>query len=334
MLSFVRLIVWLMTVQMVLIWGAVALRRGTPPQHLMVYTGVSHSATVLKVLDGTYGLAVSLAPSLPPHADLNFYNWNSNGQLVYAAQQDGIGEIFLTDLLHYTNISEHPASDEQPALGPDGRIAFISDRSGYRDLYIWEAGALTNLTQSPEKDAEPAWSQDGRLAWIYAENKLMVYAGENIEQVAIELGGWVVSPTWSRDGRLAWCAYRALKCDLMIWNGLAVERIARSSVFTRPVWSADGRLVFKSDQTTISIWQDGAFESIQPAVLNIGFPAWDFAGRVTFNSLYPIVGNSVPFFRSHVYRWSGGQLRLLLNEAMIESPVWMPEAREPQNTPR
>jgi len=62
-----------MTVQMVLIGGAVALRRSSPPQHLMVYTGVSHSATVLKVLDGTYGLAVSLAPSLPPHADLNFY---------------------------------------------------------------------------------------------------------------------------------------------------------------------------------------------------------------------------------------------------------------------
>jgi hypothetical protein len=301
-----------------LIAGAIGTQRSSPPADWLAYTGTE----VLQVFDAAHGLAARLRVDLPPHTTLNYYNWDAGGHLVFAVAEAGQGDIYLTDLTGYINLSDHPANDVQPALSRDGRVAFVSDRDGNDEIYVWQAGALTNLSQSPEPDFQPAWSADGRLAWIHAENKLLVYDGGRIEQVAVERGRWVVSPAWSADGRLAWCAYFGLRCDIMLWDGVSVSRVYRATSFSRPVWSADGRLAFKSDRLTLSVWDGERIESFQPSAANIGFPAWDAGGWLTFQSLQ--AGPAGQSFRSRLYRWAGGAAHLLLEAERIESPVWMP----------
>ena len=74
---------------------------------------------------------------------------------IYGIREDGMGLV---------NLTNHPASDDQPAWSPDGsKLAFRSDRDGDPEIYVMNSsdGAITRLTFHPGLDGEPAWSPDG-----------------------------------------------------------------------------------------------------------------------------------------------------------------------------
>jgi Tol biopolymer transport system component len=74
---------------------------------------------------------------------------------IYAMRVDGSETKRLTD---------HPGSDWDPDLSPDGRqVVFVSGRDGSIDIYVIgvDGAGLTRLTKDAADDAEPAWSPDG-----------------------------------------------------------------------------------------------------------------------------------------------------------------------------
>ena len=58
--------------------------------------------------------------------------------IVFASNRDGNWDIYSMDVNgdNLLQLTDHPASDDDPACSPDGRrIAFRSDRGGSPDLY-------------------------------------------------------------------------------------------------------------------------------------------------------------------------------------------------------
>ncbi|NJP06056.1 MAG: hypothetical protein HC837_10740, partial [Chloroflexaceae bacterium] len=90
----------------------------------------------------------------------------SDERIVFQSNRDGNREIYVMNLdgSGQTNLTNHPARDENPTWSPDGtRIAFESDRDGPYNIYIMNADGtgVTRITDSEADDEDPAWSPDG-----------------------------------------------------------------------------------------------------------------------------------------------------------------------------
>jgi Tol biopolymer transport system component len=93
--------------------------------------------------------------------------WSPSGdRLAFAATQgQEFNDIYLvnpdgTDLLQLTN---HPASDSEPAWSPDGStLVYSSNRDGNWELYsiMADGTGLTRLTETPGDEHEPVWRPD------------------------------------------------------------------------------------------------------------------------------------------------------------------------------
>jgi len=125
---------------------------------------------------------------------------------------DAAGETYDPNQVHA--VTDHPASDTNPAWSPDGsRIAFVSDRDyveadtmRYRtDLYIVDADGsnLTRLTQTGNA-TRPTWNPNGKTI-AYEWNR----QGNNVYLVDISTGNITTIhsglqfsgyPMWNRDG--------------------------------------------------------------------------------------------------------------------------------------
>jgi TolB protein len=86
--------------------------------------------------------------------------------LLFTSNRDGNNEIYLlkTGQTEWTNLTNHPASDNWPEWSPDGsQIAFQSNRNGNLDIWVMNSDGsnLTPLTDDPKHDYLPAWSPDG-----------------------------------------------------------------------------------------------------------------------------------------------------------------------------
>ena len=106
-------------------------------------------------------------------------SWASGGLLAFSSNRDSPddGKDKFDIYLLYTEtepdrafrVTEHPASDESPALSPDGgKVAFVSHRDGNPEIYVLDIAAqtLANVTNNDAADLDPAWSPDGaRLAF-------------------------------------------------------------------------------------------------------------------------------------------------------------------------
>ncbi|MGH3708594.1 MAG: hypothetical protein ACRDRQ_10925 [Pseudonocardiaceae bacterium] len=62
-----------------------------------------------------------------------------------------------------TNLTNNPASDDQPAFSPDGRIGFVRLQNANREIYLMNANGtgVTRLTTHLADDQRPAFSPDG-----------------------------------------------------------------------------------------------------------------------------------------------------------------------------
>ena len=128
-------------------------------------------------------------------------SWARGGLLAFSSNRDAPEDandkfdiyLLYTEQDRIFRVTDHAASDESPALSPDGsRVAFVSHRDGNTEIYILdiEAQALTNVTNSDAADLDPAWSSDGsKLA--FASNRdgdFDIYAvnadGSGIENVS------------------------------------------------------------------------------------------------------------------------------------------------------
>jgi WD40 repeat protein len=300
-----------------LIAGAVALRRGAPATDLMAYSTYLQDQYRLRVMDGARRLTASLGPP-DPRRELRF-NWNWTGLLVYSSEQDGNQEIYLTDLLSVTNISNHPAADSLPVISADGRIAFTSERDGNTEIYLWEAGTLTNLSQYPGSDNMAAWSVDGRLAWVRNDNLVVIYDAGELRSIPVEPTWLAAELSWSRDGRLAWCALSGTDCTLMIWDGRRASSISVSRIIARPVWNTAGLLAFQNE-VGIQRWNGDWAETIIRLRDPASRPTWRDDQRLTF--VIPQVNfGTLP---TGLYEWNGKHTTRILTDPNAEYAVWIP----------
>ena len=81
-------------------------------------------------------------------------SWSPDGsRIAFSSDRDANTEIYMmnTDGSGIVRLTDHPASDMEPAWSPDGKlIAFSSNRDGESEIYILEVeGAIMNLKDAP-----------------------------------------------------------------------------------------------------------------------------------------------------------------------------------------
>lgn len=132
--------------------------------------------------------------------------------LVVSAEVKGNSEILLVnpDNGDITNLTNHPAADNDPVWSPDGKkIAFISDRDGVPNLHIMnvDGSGVWQLTREKVPCSQPRWSPDSkRVAYMHAaagrDNIYVVEAqekGATTQLTAEEVPSR--QPAWSPDGK-------------------------------------------------------------------------------------------------------------------------------------
>lgn len=94
---------------------------------------------------------------------------SSDGRwMAFASTQHTIKPDIYIKQIHSTAITQltnHPASDVQPAFSADARrIAFCSDRTGNWDIFVVDGNGrnLQQITDDPAPEMHPSFSNDGR----------------------------------------------------------------------------------------------------------------------------------------------------------------------------
>lgn len=88
------------------------------------------------------------------------------GQIAFVSSRDGSNEIYVmnADGTELKNLTNHPASDTNPAWSPDGsQLAFVSNRIGSAQVYVMnpDGSDVRQLTDSENGAGHPVWSPDG-----------------------------------------------------------------------------------------------------------------------------------------------------------------------------
>src|SRR5947207_2850358 len=140
-----------------------------------------------------------------------------NGKIAFASNRDGNWEIYVMnpDGTGQTRLTNHQASDENPAFAPDGtRIAFASTRDSNlnfstNEIYLMNADGSqqTRLTQTldGEQSYQPTWSPNGaKLAYIrlgLATNRIILMNADGSGPTTIyETTLYLSQSAWSPDG--------------------------------------------------------------------------------------------------------------------------------------
>lgn len=150
------------------------------------------------------------------------------------------------------NVTNHPATDMNPALAPDrSKIVFVSNRGGPEefsfDLYVVDddGAGLVRLTNTPgfEDVGSQAWSPDGsRIAFTYSDssgNDIHVMNADGSGVVRLTEDGSVgCPPAWSPNGAwIAFCKEGGIHRMAPI-PGASVFKVASDGF--HPAWSPDG----------------------------------------------------------------------------------------------
>ena len=154
---------------------------------------------------------------------------------------------------HAINLTNHPASDRNPACSPDdGHIAFDSDRDGDRNIYVMtrHGDDVRQLTFHEAADSAPRWSPDGKRLVFQSdrEGKPDLYTVEletgEIERLT-DMEDGTTEPDWSLDGsRIAFISNHRLYTLDVETRHIAPILLDMPRVHG-PAWSGDGkRLAF------------------------------------------------------------------------------------------
>ncbi len=190
-------------------------------------------------------------------------------RIVFASNRDGDWDIYSMDANgdNLAQLTNHPASDENPACSPDGRrIAFRSERDGTRDLYVMDRHGdnVIRLTSDNSREGRPSWSPDGtRIAFaafrfhvLNSEIYVMDADGEN--EINLTKHKWSdARASWSPDGsKIAFVSFRDGRADtprhifVMNADGTGRRNLTEDTGLTdsfSPTWSPDGsKIAFDS----------------------------------------------------------------------------------------
>ena len=109
----------------------------------------------------------------------------------------------------WTVVSD-PATDQEPAVSPDGQtLAFSSNRTGLFQIYLMAlpAGAATQLTMDSKGAAQPAWSPDGSQV-VYSGSQGLSAMTKDGSSARLVVGapaspfGQFQHPTFAPDGAI------------------------------------------------------------------------------------------------------------------------------------
>ena len=202
-------------------------------------------------------------------------------RIVFSSDRDGDWDIYSMDVNgdNLLQLTDHPATDEDPACSPDGRrIAFASERGVTRDLYVMDRDGdnVIRLTQDNFYESRPSWSPDSTRiafgAFRFDVGNSEIYAmdadGKNLTRLAKHKWHDVV-PSWSPDGRkIAFVSVRdggfRTPHHIFVMNvdGTGRRNLTGDTHLRRnsgPTWSPDGRkIAFKSRR----LFRDGQRDDI------------------------------------------------------------------------
>lgn len=177
---------------------------------------------------------------------LTFFSARSGNNEIYTADPDG-GRPF--------RITEHSASDTDPAISPNGRdVVFTSNRSGNNDIFVIGSagGPAVNLTNHAANDGWARWAPDG---WhiVFHSNRdgnfeLYVMNGDGSGVTRLTNHPGVDQfPDWSPNGKQI-----AFRRDTDIYvldlqSGDVSRLTAAAPLNQMPAWSPNGKqLAFMS----------------------------------------------------------------------------------------
>lgn len=182
--------------------------------------------------------------------------------IAFTSPREGNNEIYIMDTnrKNLQNLTNHPASDWQPAFSPDGQwMAFVSDRSGTNRIYLMNRNhnQLRPLTTHlPSKgDFDPDWSPDGQRIVFTSKHPGVPMSTNHIFEINVNTGdlqqltdtGYNRFPKWSPDGdRILFYSVREEGNDLFLMksNGKNARRvIERRFGGSEPTWSHDGKQI-------------------------------------------------------------------------------------------
>jgi len=133
------------------------------------------------------------------------------GSVVFNTMRDGNMEIYTmnTDGSDPTRLTNHAATDVEPAISPNGRdIIFTSNRTGNNDIFIMDSrgGAAVNLTNDSGNDGWARWSPNGRHIVFHSnrDGNFEIYVMDSDGLLPTRLTtypGIDQFPDWSPDGK-------------------------------------------------------------------------------------------------------------------------------------
>ncbi len=264
------------------------------------------------------------------------------GGVAFFSARDGNNEIYVMDWdgRRPLRITDHPASDVDPAISPNGRdIVFTSSRTGNNDVYIVGSVGRTavNLTNNPANDGWARWAPDGEHI-VFQSNRdgdfelyVMARDGSGLTQLT-NYPGVDQFPDWSPNGREI-----AFRRDIDVYvldvaSGQTRRLTDAPPLNQMPAWSPSGQqLAFMSMRAGyISVFVMNADGSDQRNLTpkNAGdadsdwisrAPSWSTTGRqIYFMSSRPSTALDTEVF---LMNWDGtGLTRLTHTIGMDGSP--------------
>lgn len=269
------------------------------------------------------------------------------GKIAYRSNRDGNWEIYVinADGSGETNLTNHPATEFNPAWSPDGsQIVFVSNRDGDPHLFTMDAdGSNVKRLTTGGGELSPRWSPDGSQI-VYTRSGLMVINADGTDpRVVLEsksagagavCGAGPFPGGWSPDGtRIAYYTASISSegsqiCTIGV-DGFGIEVVVSEPValHAEPAWSPDGRYIaFRSiregnhDIYVIDL-ETGEEQRLTDDPGRDVEPGWSPDGEwITFSSSRASSNTDV-----YIMRRDGSDVRRLNTDTGIDSEsVWGP----------